>query len=183
MILYLIPFPDIKHRPRKQERLEVLSNNEHVFSDADESALSIIPSDWSARTSIVDKRSSTVSDAGDALDVPLSFENALFTSHVYKRTYGFLLRSISIRGKSLRKRSMNLATGPDVNDKGLEKTTAYMDFGADEQDDSPLRHLTLLLILFRRSLHLESSFVIQCSVCISCTLSFCLHLPIASRYS
>jgi hypothetical protein len=60
-----------------------------VFSDAEESALSIVPSDRSTRYSFEGNRLSFQSDAGDIRYIQFSFEDALFTSHVYKRNYRF----------------------------------------------------------------------------------------------
>jgi hypothetical protein len=76
-------------RPRREDRLEVFSAKEKVFSDADESALSVIPSDRSTRFSIEGNRMSIESDTGDVHYIRFDFEDALFTSHVYKRNYHF----------------------------------------------------------------------------------------------
>lgn len=66
-----------------------------IFSDADESALSIVPTDRSTRNSLEGNRLSLISDDGDVQYIRFSFEDALFTSHVYKRNYRFLLRQPS----------------------------------------------------------------------------------------
>ncbi|OAL07158.1 hypothetical protein IQ06DRAFT_299809 [Phaeosphaeriaceae sp. SRC1lsM3a] len=75
--------------PRKEDRIEVLSVKESVFSESDESALSIVPSDRSTRFSLDGNRLSIISDDGDIQYIRFSFEDALFTSHVYKRNYRF----------------------------------------------------------------------------------------------
>lgn len=62
---------------------------ESVFSESDESALSIVPSDRSTRFSLDGNRLSIISDDGDIQYIRFSFEDALFTSHVYKRNYRF----------------------------------------------------------------------------------------------
>ncbi|KAF2030550.1 hypothetical protein EK21DRAFT_111864 [Setomelanomma holmii] len=79
----------VMNLPRKADRIEVLSVREKVFLDSDESALSIIPSDRSTRYSLDGNRLSIISDNGDIQYIRFSFEDALFTSHVYKRNYRF----------------------------------------------------------------------------------------------
>ncbi|KAF2797877.1 hypothetical protein K505DRAFT_414740 [Melanomma pulvis-pyrius CBS 109.77] len=75
--------------PRYQDRLEALSVKEKVFWDADESARSIIPSERSTLNSTKKNRLSIDSIASDLQYIRFSFEDALFTSHVYKRNYRF----------------------------------------------------------------------------------------------
>ncbi|KAH7092232.1 hypothetical protein FB567DRAFT_576673 [Paraphoma chrysanthemicola] len=79
----------VMNLPRKEDRIEVLSVKEKVLVDSDESALSIIPSDRSTRFSLDGNRLSMVSEDGDIKYIRFSFEDALFTSHVYKRNYRF----------------------------------------------------------------------------------------------
>jgi hypothetical protein len=79
-------------RPYKQYRIDVLSVQEKIFFDADESAFSIVPSDRSTHYSIDGQRRGDKSNGGDIQYIRYSFENALFTSHVYKRNYGFRIK-------------------------------------------------------------------------------------------
>jgi hypothetical protein len=67
----------------------VLSVKASVFLESDESALSIVPSDRSTRYSLDGNRLSIITDDGDIQYIRFSFEDALFTSHVYKRNYRF----------------------------------------------------------------------------------------------
>jgi hypothetical protein len=76
----------------------VLSVKEKVFFDSDESALSIVPSDRSTRFSLDGNRLSMISDDGDIQYIRFSFEDALFTSHVYKRNYRFPTKRATRRG-------------------------------------------------------------------------------------
>jgi hypothetical protein len=78
-----------------EDRTETLSIKEHVFRDADDSVLSIVPSRQSSRVSLHtlikdgDEASIRSSASSKFRYSRLSFENQLFTSFVYKRNYQF----------------------------------------------------------------------------------------------
>jgi hypothetical protein len=78
-----------------EDRTETLSIREHMFRDADDSVLSIIPSRQSSRVSLHtlikdgDEASIRSSASSKFRYSRLSFENQLFTSFVYKRNYQF----------------------------------------------------------------------------------------------
>jgi hypothetical protein len=82
-----------------EDRTETLSIKEHVFRDADDSVLSIIPSRQSSRVSLHtlirdrDEASIRSSASSRFRYSRLSFENQLFTSFVYKRNYQFTHRN------------------------------------------------------------------------------------------
>lgn len=88
-------------RPRNKDRQETLSTRDYVFKEVDDSVLSIVPSRLSSRLScrlsfrfskqfsVVNSETSSIRSNASSLFhyIPLSFENALFTSYVYKRNY------------------------------------------------------------------------------------------------
>ena len=67
------------------DRSDLLSIKEPIFRDIDDSVRSVIPSRLSLKDSDADSLRST--DSGDLWYIPFSFEDALFTSHVYKRNF------------------------------------------------------------------------------------------------
>ena len=89
MQLYLHPLTPNSNmltfiRPSGCNRSEFLSSKELVFTEADLSILSIVPS----QASITSSRKSIDSHASAELRYsPLAFENALFSSYVYKRNF------------------------------------------------------------------------------------------------
>jgi hypothetical protein len=94
-------------RPRLEDRTDTLSIKEHVFRDADDSVLSIVPSRQSSRISLRTltmngEEASIKSRASSRIGYSrLSFENHLFTSFVYKRNYQFPHRNLRYRSPNL----------------------------------------------------------------------------------
>ena len=72
-------------RPSRSDRAELLSIKETEFHEVDESVRSIVPS----CLSIAESETASIGSCGsaDLLYTPSAFENALFTSYVYKRNF------------------------------------------------------------------------------------------------
>jgi hypothetical protein len=85
-LLILVSLELMSSRPRMEDRTETLSIREHMFRDADDSVLSIIPSRQSSRVSLHtlikdgDEASIRSSASSKFRYSRLSFENQLFTS-------------------------------------------------------------------------------------------------------
>jgi hypothetical protein len=121
-------------RPRKEDRTEVLSVKEKVFLQSDESALSIIPSDRSTRFSLDGNRLSIISDDGNIQYIRFSFEDALFTSHVYKRNYRFPVHQARMKKHMLpevREEEVGLANSSELEIKTLTDA-------CDDEDEEQL---------------------------------------------
>jgi Ankyrin repeat len=91
-------------RPSQLDRSELLSIKETVFHEVDESVLSIVPSCLSISES--DAASIESRGSADLWYTPFAFENALFTSYVYKRNF----RAPKIR-RLFRKREVEISNG------------------------------------------------------------------------
>ena len=91
-------------RPSQLDRSELLSIKETVFHEVDESVLSIVPS----CLSISDSDAASIESCGsaDLRYTPFAFENALFTSYVYKRNF----RAPKIR-RLWRRREVEISNG------------------------------------------------------------------------
>lgn len=118
----------------------MLSVKEKVFLDSDESALSIIPSDRSTHLSIEGNRLSIVSDTGDVQYIRFSFEDALFTSHVYKRNYRFPVTKSKAQSRELELFEFDLPThkltGSDPDETETQTLTGDLnEDAANEPDD------------------------------------------------
>lgn len=89
--MYAVPFVSNADlfRPQRESRIEVLTIREDVFRQVDDSVLSIMPSHLSSRfsTTSSDQASMRSSASSTLRYIPLSFENVLFSSYVYKRNY------------------------------------------------------------------------------------------------
>lgn len=138
----------ISRRPRKEDRIEVLSIKASVFSESDESALSIVPSDRSTRYSLDGNRLSIISDDGDIQYIRFSFEDALFTSHVYKRNYRFPAMRTTAQGQAqpvLQQTDSqdepvqfhsNASIGNTAEDVLSQSQTNAFEFGLSNESDS-----------------------------------------------
>ena len=91
-------------RPSQLDRSELLSIKETVFHEVDESVLSIVPSCLSISES--DAASIESRSSADLWYTPFAFENALFTSYVYKRNF----RAPKIR-RLFRRREVEISNG------------------------------------------------------------------------
>jgi hypothetical protein len=105
-----------------------------VFSDADESALSIIPSDRSTRYSFEGNRMSVEPDMGDVQYIRFSFEDALFTSHVYKRNYRFPTMKPRIDADDHSEPPTRRTTEPDTKESDVETKDEDHDDGVKSRD-------------------------------------------------
>jgi hypothetical protein len=123
----------------------MLSVKEKVFLDSDESALSIIPSDRSTRFSLDGNRLSITSDDGDIQYIRLSFEDDLFTSHVYKRNYRFPTKQTKIRD--------HILPGPQIEDlrasSSSEPETKTLTGAVDDEVDEEFSQGQVVVRLVR----------------------------------
>ncbi|KAH7379227.1 hypothetical protein DE146DRAFT_308450 [Phaeosphaeria sp. MPI-PUGE-AT-0046c] len=141
--------------PRREDRIEVLSVKESVFSETDESALSIVPSDRSTLFSLDGNRLSIISDDGDVQYIRFSFEDALFTSHVYKRNYRFPTKRANTQDQD--RPLTQMGDSPSTAPEDTETETKI--FAVDEHDEGDKEFFEEEMAQFHHDLFAEEAVI------------------------